>query len=271
MAHARGRRSLVVLAGSVLASSVLASCGGATQAAPPGALPGPRGELVLEFDEGLAEPGERLRRVQSSGELSVRTTIEYAARGRIERVDGRSGYAARLPRFSASSPTPAAAIVVRPRGADGLEPGTRPMRWGADVRLDGGFGDSLTDNGANVIQRGLIDDPSQFKLQVDHDVPSCRVQGDLGSATVAADGPLTAGRWYRLHCVLRNERLTLFVGRPGRPGPEKWEVTAAVGEVSFRRSTPVAVGAKVEADGDIVRPSTDQFNGTLDNVFLDIS
>lgn len=271
MTHARGRRSLAVLAGLGLASGVLASCGGATQASTPGALPAPRGELVLEFDEGLAGAGERLRRVQSSGELGVRISMVYAARGRIERVDGRSGFAAALPKFSPTSPTRAAAIVVRPRGADGLEPGTRPMRWGADLRLDRAFGVSPTDNGANVIQRGLFDASSQFKLQVDNDVPSCRVLGDLGSATVTADHPLTADQWYRVHCVLRSERLSLFVGRPGRPGPESWHVEAAVGEVSFRRSTPVTIGAKVDVDGDIVRTSTDQFNGTLDNVFLDIS
>lgn len=270
MTDASGRLSSTVWGlGIVL---LLGACGSATEATEgASSLPPPRGQLVLEFDEGLSAEGDSMDRVQSSGAATLRISVSTANGGTLDRVTGRSGYAVRTPVFSAVGRTPAAVLVVKPRGADQLSPGARPFRWGVDVMLDSEQGTTESDNGDNVLQRGLFDDQAQVKLQLDRDVPSCRVQGDRGEAIVTADAPVERATWHRIACQLRNDELTLLVGEPGRPHPQEWTVPAAVGSVDFRRSEPVAIGGKVNRRGRIQPQDTDQFNGLLDNVFMDIS
>ncbi|WP_162599848.1 hypothetical protein [Nocardioides solisilvae] len=270
MASASGRLSGT--AGVVAASVLLAGCGGATQATErTTSLPSPRGQLVLEFDEGLSAEGDPMARVQSSGTATLRVSVSTAHGGTLDRVAGRSGYAVRTPAFSATGRTPAAVLVVKARGADQLSPGERPFRWGVDVLLDAEQGTTAADNGDNVLQRGLFDDRAQVKLQLDGDVPSCRVRGDVGEAMVTADRPVERETWHRLACQLRHGELTLLVGQPGLPHPEEWSVPADVGAIEFRRSEPIAIGGKVDRRGRIQPKDTDQFNGLVDNVFMDIS
>jgi hypothetical protein len=250
---------------------LVGGCSAAGQTAPAGALPGPRGELVLEFDEGLTPEGSTLSAPQNSGTAKLRVKVRTVGKGRLEKVQGRSGYAARTPAFSTKGRPAVAAIMVRPRAKDSLSPGDRPIRWGADVQLDGAGGTSASDDGANVIQRGLFRDTAQVKLQLDQGVPSCRVQGASGVAVVKAGRPLVPGVWMRVHCQLRNGRLSLTMGEPGEARPESWEVAAAVGEVSFRRSVPIGIAAKVDGRGRVEASQSDQFNGVLDNLFWDVS
>lgn len=260
-----------VLGAVAAAALLLAACGGPAVPTLASALPGPRGEMVLEFDEGIAEAGTPVTSIQNSGTAPLRIKVRTHGKGVLERAEGRFGHAVKTPAFAPEGPTPAAVIMVRPRGADQLSPDDRPFRWGADVLVDAEQGESETDNGDNVLQRGLFADDAQLKLQLDHDVPSCRVQGDAGEALVTADGPVQRERWYRVHCQLRNGRLSLFLGEPGRPAPQEWSVPADVGAVAFPRSAPIAIGGKLNGQGQVVPKSTDQFNGMLDNVFLDVS
>lgn len=271
MADASGRLRGALVAGLTAAALALGGCGAPASSTPAGSLPGPRGELVLEFDEGLAAEGTALDRVQGSGSADLRIQVRTAAGGALERVGARSGYAVRTPAATWRTPTPTAVIVVRPKGEDQLVPGTGAVRWGADLKADVEVADSASDDGSNVLQRGLFADTAQLKLQLDRRVPSCRVAGDEGDALVRADRPIPAQQWHRVQCQLRNGRLSLHVGRPGQPAPQVWEVDAEVGEIDFPRSTPVAIGGKVNGKGLIVKSSTDQFNGALDNVFLDVS
>jgi hypothetical protein len=270
-ADARGRLSgtATLLLTSLL---LLAGCGGASRATESSmTLPPPRGQLVLEFDEGLSAEGDPMSRVQSSGTATLRISVSTAGGGTLDRVAGRSGYAVRTPAFSEKGRTPAAVLVVKPRGADQLSPGTRAVRWGVDVMLDAEQGASTADNGDNVLQRGLFEDQAQVKLQLDHDVPSCRVRGDDGEAIVSAREPVVREQWHRVMCQLRHGELTLAVGEPGRPEVSRWSVPAEVGAIGFRRSEPIAIGGKVDRKGRMDPKDTDQFSGLLDNVFMDIS
>ena len=265
----------VALAGVVSVGALaLSACGGptaATESTEAMTVTPVRGELVLEFDEGLSAEGDSMERIQSSGTATLRIGVSTAGGGFLERVEGRSGYAVRTPAFTATGKTPAAVLVIKPRGADQLSPGTRPVRWGIDMMLDEEQGDAPADNGDNLLQRGLFDHQAQIKLQIDHDVPSCRVRGSEGEALVVAETAVERGVWYRLACQLRGDELSLTVGLPGRPAPQRWSVPASVGSIEFRRSEPVAIGGKVDRRGNIQPRDTDQFNGLLDNVYLDIS
>ncbi|WP_104107607.1 hypothetical protein [Nocardioides sp. 616] len=276
MADASGRlssRATTAVGAFILLvlSPVLSGCTAAGETASAGALPGPRGELVLEFDEGLSPEGATLTAPQNSGTAKLRVKVRTVGKGRLEKVAGRSGYAARTPAFATKGPVAAVAITVRPRSEDTLAPGDRAFRWGADVQLDAKGGTSATDDGANVIQRGLYRDASQVKLQLDKGVPSCRVKGSEGAAVVRAGRPLVPGLWTRVHCQLRHGRLTLSMSAPGQARPESWHTATPVGTVSFRRSVPVGIAAKVDGRGRIEATQSDQFNGALDNVFWDVS
>lgn len=265
----RRRRLAALGVGCVLSVSATSGCaqvGAVSQAA---AIASPGGELVLEFDEGLAAMGEELGRIQNSGNALMRISVATRDGGALTRARGRYGFAARTPGGHARDGVgPLAALVVRPRGEDRLSPGTAPLKWGADVRLPARALTAVEGN--NVLQRGLFEDPVQFKLQIDDGVPSCRVSGALGDATVEARASLRAGEWYRLHCQLRDGRLSVRVARPGRPGGTVGSAPAEVGPLDFERSTPVAVGAKLNSGGEIVADSADQYHGLLDNVFVDV-
>lgn len=257
--------------GAVLAATfILVSGSGMTQAAN-GTLPTASGELVLSFDGALSPRPGQAGWLDNSGTGAVTTSVKTASGGSVTLATGRPGTAAKFPAF-APTPTPAAALVVRPAaGGDALSPGKLPIRWGADVYLSKASQKSATDNGANVVQRGLYGDPAQVKLQLDADQPSCRVQGTAGSATVVSTVKLRPTVWYRIHCQLRAGELTLQVeDLSASATPTVARDKAAVGPISFSSSVPVTVGAKCDAAGQILTSGTDQFNGTLDNVFWDV-
>ena len=57
------------------------------------------------------------------------------------------------------------------------------------------------------------------------------------------------------------------------PEPIEDEESGSTGSLdpTDRASLPLSVGGKLNADGGIVKDNTDQFNGLIDNVLLDIN
>lgn len=246
------------------------------EAAPRAQAPEPRSTatLALDFEDRAAALGTVIPGADNAGTAAINSRVVTAAGGRIRREVGiGGGYAVRFPRFTGRGPTAAAVLLVHARGADFLAPGNRDFRFGLDFRLDEESWGSETDNGDNLLQRGLFSDPEQYKIQVDRGVPSCRVKGRRGEALVRGERTIEAGVWHRISCTRRADRLTLVVrvrsGARWRP----WEtarVKAVAGALHFRGvSPPLAVGGKVDADGVVAISSTDQFNGTVDNVRFD--
>lgn len=189
-------------------------------------------------------------------------------------ADGRSaGYAARFPRHSPSATAPAAVVRIRNAGpADGLDPGTGRFTFAADVKLD-----TLTatagsaDDGDNVVQRGLYGDVSQYKIQVDHGRPMCRIKGRSGTVEVRSPVVVQPWRWYRLTCVRDGGRVTLSVTSWASDGTPTTTSTARDGATGSMRpassGVPLSVGGKLSASGGIVA-SADQLSGLVDNVRL---
>ncbi len=244
----------------------------ATEAAPPSALPGQVVWLGLAGPgHPVLAPGAVVADVPNAGDGSVRTEITTSAGGRITRGTGPAGEAAlRFPAYVAQGQTPAAVLIVRPQGTpDPLSPGTRPFELGADVNLDPDSSGSATDNGDNVLQRGLFSDPAQYKLQLDHGVASCRIAGASGEALVSGPAPIDRGRWYRLSCRRSGDQVTL-TQRPLAGGGDEQvaTVTAPTGRVEFPSGVPLTAGGKVSAAGDVTVSETDQFNGLMDGISL---
>jgi len=141
---------------------------------------------------------------------------------------------------------------------DSLNPGTRPLRYGASVLMTHA---DLSD-GANVLQKGYsVGGGSQFKLQVDHRLghPSCVITGRTGLIYRAEPWiDVADGRWHDLMCTRADGRLTLVVDGV----PRAW--VRVPPRLSIANAEPLRVGGKGPAQGN------DQYAGEIDNVFLTI-
>lgn len=233
-------------------------------------------QLDLDFEGRAASLGAIIPSATNVGTHEVRTSVSTAAGGRIRlEVGSEGGHALRFPAFNGEGDTPSSALLVHALGAeDFLSPRRRDFGFGADFWLDEESSGTLTDNGDNLIQRGLFEDLAQYKLQIDAGVPSCRVAGRRGEAFVRADGPVAREEWHRVECRREGDQvtMTLAVRTDGGWGPVRsWETTASLGGVRMPdRAVPLSIGSKVNTAGDIVTSSTDQFNGVIDNVHFTI-
>ncbi|KUG57099.1 hypothetical protein AVL62_15000 [Serinicoccus chungangensis] len=197
--------------------------------------------------------------------------------GGTARVDrDRAGdVAVRLPAFQQGSSMPRAVVRVRhqARSGDPLAPGTKDFAFGASFNLDRVSTGSKIDNGNNIMQRGTWGE-SQYKLQVDDDRLTCRVSGSRGAVFVRSWVTVQPGRWYDATCERSGTAVTLTVtehlaGDKTRIGTSTGR--GATGHLSWsNRSTPLSIGGKLTASGQVVKGSTDQFNGVVSDPMLDI-
>ncbi|WP_045742552.1 LamG-like jellyroll fold domain-containing protein [Actinoplanes rectilineatus] len=141
---------------------------------------------------------------------------------------------------------------------DDLNPGRRPLRYGAAVRMTHA---DLAD-GANVVQKGYsVGGVSQFKLQVDHQLghPSCVIAGT--QARIYRAEPhidVADGLWHRLECRRAPGRLVMMVDGLARAGVPIPPV------LTIANAEPIRVGGKGPNRGN------DQFAGEIDDVFVSI-
>ncbi|MEU4238718.1 LamG-like jellyroll fold domain-containing protein [Actinoplanes sp. NPDC026619] len=144
-----------------------------------------------------------------------------------------------------------------PSSAD-LNPGTRNIAYGADVLLAPG----QTSKGQNVVQKGYSTTSSQWKLQIDGVAgrPSCVLVDDKKPTIRMVTSSITAadGRWHAVACRRTGTTLSVVVD-----GVERGR-TAVPAKLSVTNSRPLSIGGKgAYADND-------QFNGALDNVWVEV-
>lgn len=237
----------------------------------PSARPAPAGSVLdLDFEQSYVAPGAVVASAENRMPVPVRTAIATSAGGRIIRAEGAdSSSALRFPRYAAGT-TSAAVLLLWVQGdGDLLSPGDRAFSFGADFRLDAVSSGSPADNGDNLVQRGLSTDATQYKIQIDHGVPSCRIAGTAGEAVLTAEVAVLRDTWYRVTCRRHGSALALVLEQLAGSGPSaRSRVTATLptGPVSMAVGVPLAVGGKVAADGTVTESATDQFNGVVDNV-----
>ncbi|BCY04968.1 LamG-like jellyroll fold domain-containing protein [Actinoplanes sp. L3-i22] len=208
--------------------------------------------LRYDFDDGVGKPIE-----DTSGEHELRPLGENG--GTLRLVPGGTGLAVAYPdRCNLPKERECPRAILEGQRDDSLNPGRRPLRYGASVLMTHG---DLAD-GANVVQKGYsVGGVSQFKLQVDHKQghPSCVIAGNRARIYRAEPRMDVAdGRWHDLECSRTSDRLTLLVD--GRP-------CAAVTippALSIANAEPLRIGGKGPG------LSNDQFAGEIDNVFVDI-
>jgi hypothetical protein len=220
-------------------------------------------ELNLTFE------GASLRHNAGGADLTVRIATHNG--GKITGVGGPSGgTAARLPSFDAGVAPQAVITVTDENGVDDLSPGNASFRFGAKFKLDNRSTGTPSDNGDNLIQRGLIDAPVQYKLQIDAGHPSCRIKGSAGEVVVRSDRVVPAGEWHRATCSRRSGEVVLSVVRLSDSRTWTYRAPGRVGTVTAAAGSPLSVGGKVNTRGEILTDDSDQFNGSIDNAFLNV-
>jgi hypothetical protein len=204
--------------------------------------------------------------------VSVRS-LESGGGQAVQVPSGNGTSALRFPPFAADKAAPRLVLVLNPVGTpDLLSPGSTDFSFGADLRLNDTTSSVGDDNGDNVLQRGLFSDANQYKLQVDKRVPSCTVKSGEGRLFVKLDQGLEKG-WFRVRCDYKAGSLTLSVSRILTDRVEELgdnTESMSIGALSFTRSTPATIGGKIGSNGELVVNESDQFNGDLDNVFVDV-
>lgn len=241
-------------------------------------------ELRIAVDFNAHAVGTTVKRPRLTGRGAARTASGVVTRKGGEAVIGRNptsrrGRALRLPSYQPKDggSTPRAVLRLRNSTAtDALAVARRDFRFGADFRLFADLGDDPTD-GDNLVQRGLWGESAQWKLSVDGRKAQCMLGfGERQVATPVIRIP--DGRWHRAACRRistgsQQAELVLIVRRWNGEQFEWFSgVTAeenAWGRLAFDRDTPMSVGGKLLDDGS-PHPSTDQFNGLIDRVRLQL-
>ena len=153
---------------------------------------------------------------------------------------------------------PCPRIALRAATTTDLNPGRRPLRYGATVRLAA----DQTTKGENVMQKGYSARGSQYKLQVDGLAgrPSCVLVDDRRPEIHAAISGVGVAdnRWHTLECHRAGTRLTILVD-----GVPRGRATLPA-DLSVSNRLPFSIGGKGSY------PDNDQFQGALDNVWVDI-
>lgn len=182
------------------------------------------------------------------------------ADGQVTLVSRDPGWAVEFPPVCEVSPGACPRAILESGPAPWLNPGNRPVRWGASVRLESG----QVSEGSNVMQKGLSASGTQFKLQVDGWAgrPSCVMAGQVGQLheiyrALAAQG-IADGQWHELRCERHATALWLLID--GQRASE----TAIPPSLSIVNESPLRLGGKG------VGPFNDQFHGAVDDVFIEI-
>ncbi|WP_436524996.1 LamG-like jellyroll fold domain-containing protein [Actinoplanes sp. HUAS TT8] len=209
--------------------------------------------LRYDFDGGVDKPIE-----DTSGKHELRPLGQNGGTLRLVPSDGPGLAVAYPDRCTLPKERDCPRAILEGQRDDSLNPGRRPLRYGASVLMTHG---DLAD-GANVVQKGYsVGGVSQFKLQVDHRQghPSCVIAGNRARIYRAEPQiDVADGRWHDLECNRSSEKLTLLIdGTPCASVP----VPSAL---SIANAEPLRIGGKGPGLGN------DQFAGEIDNVFLDI-
>ena len=148
-------------------------------------------------------------------------------------------------------------VALQSRSAANLNPGTRPISYGAKVLLKR----RQTSRGQNVLQKGYAATSSQYKLQVDGAAgrASCVLVGARpGIKLVTSSVSIADGTWHAVECRRTATTLTVLVDGAVRG----YRIISP--NLSVANNLPLSIGGKgAFADND-------QFRGTLDDVWVRI-
>jgi hypothetical protein len=200
------------------------------------------------FDGGARQPV-----VDSQSRHPLRMVT--AAGGTITYVPRAGGWALKFPKRCTATPSTCPRAILQGARDDSLNPGTRPLQYGAAVLMTR----ADTADGANVLQKGYsVGGSSQYKLQVDRAAgrPSCVVASNTTIYRAEWRYTVADGRWHALVCHRAGRTLTLYVDGVKRA------TKAVPASLSLVNAEPLRIGGKGVAVGN------DQFAGYIDNAYV---
>ena len=171
----------------------------------------------------------------------------------VIRTPRDGGQAVRFPpRCKGGKPCPR--LVFRAAGTPALNPGARPLRYGAAVRL----APNRTSKGQNILQKGYSTEGSQYKLQIDgrSGHPSCALVAGRAIHLALARISVADDRWHTVECRRAGTELTVLVDGVTQG------TTPVPAALSVSNGRPLSIGGK-SAYGD-----NDQYHGLLDDVWI---
>jgi hypothetical protein len=202
------------------------------------------------FDGGQAAGGAIADQSGRGMPLRVRSANGGAA-SFITRGTGR---AVAFPARCAPAATTCRRIILEGGDDADLDPGTRAFRFGAYVRVTA----AQVGAGANVMQKGVANTQSQWKMQIGgRGKPNCVLVG-RGSTRIylaRASVRITDGAWHSVGCSRAGATLTIYVDGTAR------------GSVSVPSTVSVGNALPLRLGGRNLNSRSDQFGGALDEVY----
>jgi hypothetical protein len=185
-------------------------------------------------------------------------TLVASHGGVLKQVLHGSGEAVAFPAKCAGKTPPCPhAVLQSPNSAD-LNPGIRPLAYGATVRL----ARTQTSKGQNVVQKGYSATSSQYKLQVDGAPgrPSCVLVDDKTSIIKLVRSTVTVadGAWHSVECSRAADVFIILVD-----GVLRGTLTIPA-TLSVTNTSPLSIGGKGTSRDN------DQFQGAVDDVWVRI-
>jgi concanavalin A-like lectin/glucanase superfamily protein len=210
--------------------------------------------LHYAFDGGLTDPV-----LDAAGLLPLH--IATAAGGTFTLVDHNGGGAVQYPVLCAHYGAPdCQRAIFESDEVSWLSPGQRPIRYGISVLL----ASSQTSHGENLLQKGFsTTGSSQFKVQIDGQAgdPSCVMVGGGSDAQIhvaLSSISVADGRWHAIECDRKAELLTVSVDGVVTGS------TILPEDLSVENTAPLRIGGKGTS------PNNDQFNGAVDDAFVEV-
>ncbi|WP_020522782.1 LamG domain-containing protein [Catelliglobosispora koreensis] len=232
-----------------IVTGVLAGGAGAAPPRPLAEAAAARIDVYFDFANGITgEIWDRGRQLQLREDAMQGGELIQLPRG--------DDWAVHFPFVCDVTPRDCPRVILESAQAGLLNPGTQPIYWGASVQM---MMNEKSD-GANVMQKGLSVDGTQYKLQVDglEGRPSCAITTPNGRYVALSREGVADGTWHSLACARNGSVLTLFIdGREAR-------VASVPIELSIENDHPLRIGGKGHG------PYNDQFHGTIDDVFVSI-
>ena len=240
-------------------------------------------DVALEFSEGklvghVFPANTQFTNTGTAGSGVVATAL-YANDGKLRaaRGQGTGNLAVAAPSHTGTETPRSAVIRVSNTGTtDRLNPGMGNFSFGADFVLNTASATAGSkDDGDNLIQRGLAGSAAQYKIQIDGGKPSCVLRKQTTAIIVTTTQVIERNIWYRAVCGrttsdgLSTVSLTVTRLGDGTTLPAQARTGPAF-DLSIDTRVPLSVGGKLNATGTLVLSSTDQFNGRIDNAFLDL-
>lgn len=216
---------------------------------PHGSAAEPVQSVHFDFAEGVTGPIE---------DLNHRLTLyeKTEASGALIQLPHEPDFAVHFPLSCDLQPKQCPRAILESGPAGFLNPGDRAIIWGASVLMM----PNETSDGGNILQKGLFETGTQYKLQVDgaQARPSCVIAGQGKKYLALSWSAIADGKWHQLRCARQKDLLSLYVD-----GLRKAEVSVP-SDLSISNDSPLRLGGK--GDG----PYNDQFHGSIDDVFVEI-